>query len=64
MRDVVVSSFSIQSLFISWTNVLLKSVDDIPNTLEFKILRYPSASRPDSSDSPFVIVAAFKLKIL
>ena len=61
-RDVVVSSSSMQSLFISWANVLRKSVDDVQNTLEVKILRHPSASRSDGPDPPFVDVAAFKTK--
>ena len=62
LRDVVVSSSSMQSLFINWANVLRKSVDDVPNTLQVKILRHPSASRPDGPDPPFINVAAFNIK--
>ena len=61
-RDVVVSSSSMQSLFISRANVLRKSLDDVPNFLEVKILGHPSASRSDDPDPSFVNVAAFKIK--
>ena len=63
LRDVVYS-YSTQSLFISWANVLRKSVDDVPNSLEVKILGHSSASRPDGSNPPFVNIAAFKIKDL
>ena len=57
--DVVVSSSSMQSLFISWANALRKSLDDVSNSLEVKILRHPSVSRAGGPDSPFVKVVAF-----
>ena len=51
-----------QSLFINWANVLRKSLDDVPNSLEVKILLHPPASRPDGPNPPFVNVTAFKIK--
>ena len=55
-----------QSLFIGWRNVLPKSVDGIPNSLDVlnssKVMSYPSASRPDGADPPFINIAAFKIK--
>ena len=54
MRYVVDSVSSIQSLFKSWANVLRRSVDDVPSSLEVNILRHPSTSRPDGPDIPFV----------
>ena len=42
-RDAIVSSFSMQSLFLIWANVLHKSVYYVPNSLEAKILRHSTA---------------------
>ena len=51
-----------QSLLISWVNVLRKLIDDVPNSFEVKILCHPSESEPDSPGSRFVNIAVFKIR--
>ena len=63
-QEIVVSSTFMQNLFIGWGNVLGKSVYDVQNSLEVKILRHPFAATRDGADPPFVNIASFKIKDL
>ena len=52
------SSSSTNNLLISWANVLHKFTGAVPKA-QVKILRQPSASRPDGPDLPFFNIEAF-----
>ena len=58
-KDVGDSSSSTHKFLINWAKVLRKSNVAIQKAREVKILRQPSASRPDGPDPPFVNIEAY-----